>query len=297
MSSSDSIVAILDCNFLGYVAKSVFPRLTHEEKSVGVIFGFFRQLFGFAKEFNTNEFIFCWDSPRKTLLRRKIDPDYKRRVDLPAKTDAELAEDQLVYDQFDTLRVSILPQLGFKNIFRVDGFESDDLIAYFCMSEPGLTERRKVVISSDQDLWQLLGYCDIWNPIQKRMFTAKSFTAEYGIPPRDWILVKAIAGCLGDNVQGIPRIGEKTAIRYILGTLQNTSKAFKVMRDADSKELIERNLQLVRLPFKIPPSLKYRKEEGLYAKDWTTVMSYYGFASFLDSFGKWRENFRLILDQ
>jgi hypothetical protein len=75
--------------------------------------------------------------------------------------------------------------------------------------------------------------------------TADSFHGEYRITAREWAMVKAIAGCGGDGVPGIPGVAEKTAISYILDELPNGKKK----RDIDDNfKLIQRNWKLVHLP-------------------------------------------------
>ena len=66
---------ILDCNYLAHRAKHVFGDLSHEGSMTGVIYGFLKDLLILSERFNTQRFIFCWDS--KSSKREKIYPLYK----------------------------------------------------------------------------------------------------------------------------------------------------------------------------------------------------------------------------
>jgi hypothetical protein len=58
--------------------------------------------------------------------------------------------------------------------------------------------------------------------------------------------LKAIAGCASDNVSGVLGVGEKSAVKYILGTLTG-----KKLADIEANsELVYFNRGLVKLPHK-----------------------------------------------
>jgi 5'-3' exonuclease len=87
----------------------------------------------------------------------------------------------------------------------------------------------------------------MYNPGKKKAVTLQSFSKETGLEPWEWAKVKAIGGCKTDEVPGIPGVGEKTAIKYILGKLKPDSAAYKAIKA--NKEIITRNRKLVELPF------------------------------------------------
>jgi 5'-3' exonuclease len=67
--------------------------------------------------------------------------------------------------------------------------------------------------------------------------------------------VKAWAGCKSDEVPGITGVGEKTAIKYLLGQLKVTSTKYPKFRTQEAKEMFARNIKLVKLPFERCPEL------------------------------------------
>jgi len=234
------MIAIVDCNNLAYIAAHTTGDLTYKGKPSGIVFGFLNQIFNFAKDYGPCEFVFTWDS--KKSLRREIYPNYKRRE---KKDDGK---DWLsIYAQFEELKSSVLPFLGFDGrIYEKEGYEADDLIAW--VTEMGYEEI--VIISSDNDLYQLLFANEvvIYQPTKKKLYTNFDFYEEWGIAPESWPTVKAIAGCSSDTVEGIPGVAEKTAIKYIKGELKADSAKFRAIADG-WLSVVKRNFPLVSLPF------------------------------------------------
>ncbi len=278
---------ILDSNYLCHRAKHSTGNLTHEEKSVGVIFGFLNTIKTLALKFNTSQFIFCWDSQKS--FRREIYIAYKesRRE----KTKEERAEDAIAYPQFAELRMKILSKLGFKNIFIKTGFEADDIIASLVSDSRVVGE--KVVVSSDDDLLQLLEWCKIYNPKTKVITNEKEFFKQYRIESKQWPMVKSLAGCSSDNVEGIDGVGEVKAIQYILGELPN-GKVLERIKD-ELTEILDCNLPLVGLPFKGTGKFVLNDKEVFCLDDFLDICEEYNFQSFLkqDEFKVWKRIFNM----
>lgn len=241
------ITLLIDSHGVGY-------RAHHSTGSLdsGIAFGFLTTVLQLAEKYRTNQFVFVWDGPGS--LRKKLFPAYKISRDV--KTQEEVAERMMIHTQFDSLREHILPKLGFCNHFQQGGYEADDLIASAIINNPA---KSFVVTSSDHDLFQLLQYHNCKGQhllLSGKLMTSSSFLAEYRIPARDWATVKAIAGCPGDGVVGVPGVGELTAIKYLL----EETKGKKMRLIADSYDVIHRNYKLVRLPFPGVKPLTIRKD-------------------------------------
>jgi DNA polymerase I len=244
---------IIDCNAICHAAKHTLDGLYFEDQKVGVIFGFLNRLIGFNKQFNPENILFVWDSGEN--YRKKIFPEYKLKRK-SNKTEEEKRLDSVAFSQFDELREHILPFIGFRNIFYQVGFEADDIMAQIVKD---YCRRNFVIVTTDSDIYQLLGETvKIYNPKKKEVMTELSFRNEYGIAPKDWIRVKAIAGCTSDEIPGIEHVGEKTAIKYIKNDLKTGSVAFDSI--TYGHEIIERNLKLVTLPLEGTESVKIKRD-------------------------------------
>lgn len=270
---------IIDSNYICYRAAFAMVGLSHRDQATGVIFGFFQELLRLATRFDTNKFIFCFDS--KTSIRKKAYPGYKKRGE---DKSPEIGKALRVgFPQFDILRETALSEFGFKNIFMQEGLEADDLIADIVMRKYAWKDK-PIVVSSDEDLYQLLAYCDMYKVQTKQLYTQNDLWEEYCVTPIKWPFVKALAGCTSDTVGGIEGIGPHTAIKYLNGYLKNGKKYEAIMQYKD--EIMKRNLPLVRLPHKltVPVKLAAVPEIFPYGK-FVELCNRYDFMSFLNKDG------------
>jgi hypothetical protein len=193
--------------------------------------------------FNTTKFIFTWDS-RKSYRRERVYSGYKASKQKVERTEEEEILWSLCFEQMHQLRKNILPALGFKNVFIQTGYEADDIIADIVLNDCYVDY---IVISDDNDLYQLLSHCRMWRLRTKKFYTNNDFYNEYGIDPEQWVQVKILVGCPGDEVPGLPGVGNKRAIDWLSGRLP-AGKFYNKIKFA-TEEYLNRNQLLVELPF------------------------------------------------
>lgn len=271
------LIVVIDALCLCHMARHTLGDLTWENVQTGVIFGFLKRILQFAEKYETNKFIFTWDS--KKSHRRQFFPDYKsdRRNHKKEMTPEELVFLKTELKQFTTIRQIILPNMGFKNSFIQTGYESDDLIAVAVSSN---VKGEKVIVSSDNDMLQLLkSDVKIYNPFSKKEVTVEDFKAKWGIEPEQWKEVKSIGGCSTDSVPGIKGVKEKTAIKFLKGEMKASSDLF--WRIKSGEDIIERNRKLVSLPYVGTKSLKIDFDERFDINNIKAVFAHYGCYSFL----------------
>lgn len=237
---------IVDISYLAHRARYATADLQWEEFHTGVLFGFWEQIRTICTDYHiqSNRMILCFDS--RQSYRRKAFPEYKahRKEDL---SDEDQARVRVMYDQVKLLRTEILPAVGFQ-VVRQTGLESDDIMAQIALQ---LTESKQkgILVTADGDLWQCITqYVHWYDPARNVLYDPSSFRNKKGIDASEWGDVKAFAGCSGDNVPGIPRVGEKTAIRYLKSDLPHHHKTYEAITSAEGLRIFERNLPLVKLP-------------------------------------------------
>ena len=283
---------IIDSSYVCYVHRfALSAGLSYRGGRTEIIYGFLKSILDTAEHFKTKDFVFAWDSKNKHSLRRKIYPEYKLDRD---KARGEMSEEdqeqeRLAYIQFDQLRKDVLPNIGFQNIFRKKGYESDDIMASIITVESN--DRKCTIVTGDEDLYQLLDMCSIYNMRKHEILTGKMFKRIYKIRPKEWVMVKALGGCTSDHVKGIPLIGEGRAIAFIRGELAGKMKE---RIDNDKGETVKQNLPLVKLPFKGTGIFKV-KLDHLNIKDFKAVCKEYGLNSFLkpENLKKWKNSFEM----
>jgi DNA polymerase-1 len=269
---------LLDSNYLCHRAKWAMGNLMYEGKPTGVIYGFLQTVLQLQRQFKTSNIAFCFDS--RSSLRKKAYPEYKaHRKQYQILTEKEQLWENEFRKQIQLLRKSYLPMIGFNNIFIQKGYESDDLLAKLALD---ITKGDVAIITADEDLFQCINKnVFVYNPQKKLYMTYQRFYNYYGIKPWEWRLVKALAGCASDNIKGLHGIGEKTALKWIQGTLTNTnSKAYKTLDSQESASVFNFNYPLVKLPLKGTKNMQLQNDN--ISKDgWQYVCNKLGFKTLL----------------
>jgi len=267
-------VLLLDVSYLAFRSFFAVGRLSHDSIPTGVVYGVLRETLQLQEQFSTTKVVFCFDHGEPF---RKLDcPGYKSSRHAK-KSPADVEDLLLVREQVKRLRKAYLGTIGFRNLFWQKGYEADDVIAKVILDRP---KRDFIIVSSDHDLYQLLSSrVRIWNPAAKKLITADSFFEEFGVTPSQWADVKAIAGCATDDVVGIRGVGEKTAAKFLCGTLTKGAAFEKIVHGNDTWQ---RNLGLVSLPYPGIESFQLTKDE-ITPQGWETIINKLGMKSLRSS--------------
>lgn len=241
----------------------------------GVLFGFFRALVDLHERFATQDVAICFDC--RPSRRQSLHSDYKagRETRRREMSPEERKNRRGLQRQIHALRDTLLSRLGYRNVFSAPGYEADDVIASVVKGLPEADTA--VVVSSDQDLWQLISptVC-CYNPVKHETLTLQGFKRQWGVSPAFWADVKAIAGCSTDDVPGVPGVGEKTAARFLARQLKPESKKYQAI--VANSSTWQFNLPLVRLPFDGCPRFALR-ENCLSEGRWSRTMQALGMDS------------------
>ena len=109
----------------------------------------------------------------------------------------------------------VVQLLGWK-VLCVPGVEADDVIGTLaCMAS---AQRIEVIISSgDKDLSQLVDeHITVIDTMNGRRRDLAGVEAEFGVPPRLMVDYQTLVGDAVDNVPGVPKVGPKTAVKWLL---------------------------------------------------------------------------------
>jgi 5'-3' exonuclease len=155
--------------------------------------------------------------------------------------------------------------------------EADDLIACVVKQMPGVT-----LISNDSDLYQLLGFCEMYSIRDKSRYYAKDFIQQYQISPDEWVDVLSISGT-HNNVKGIEGAGIAKALQYLKGRLPE-GKIKERIDSLEGKRIIERNKELIRLPLE-NIYLDIQFPDVFNFDNWIKIFQQYDFRSFMSEKG------------
>ncbi|MDR2826812.1 MAG: DNA polymerase I [Candidatus Adiutrix intracellularis] len=186
---------------------------THDGRPTGAIYGFIGTLLKLLKDKKPEALAVVFDSSVHGR-RYEIYPNYKANR---GPMDEDLKTQQKSIRQ-------IVASLGLYALEK-PGFEADDLIASATRKfvDIGL---EVVIVSSDKDFYQLLSeLVSMYDPDPRKnsALTLKEFRQRFGLEPRAFLDIQALMGDSSDNIPGVPKVGEKTALKLIAqyGSLDN----------------------------------------------------------------------------
>lgn len=269
---------VLDCD---YLCRRAFHAIGKVPGMLGnmITYTFLQEVAKLMNDHYTERVVFCFDGPGPGL-RHGIYPDYKRkRVHKPDQMPPDEWEAlQVYFDQRGGLRTWCLEAIGYRNVLWHTGYEADDEIAVVCQTLP-VTEDI-IIVTSDKDLYQCLRpNVRVYNPATGVMTTEGMFVDEWGLEPRRWPYVKAIAGCDTDDVPGVRGVGEKTAAKFLTNKLKPGLVTYKNIQAG--MLLARQNFKLVHLPFKECPAWEYAPDEVTHAR-WAAVAAKLNIREFIN---------------
>lgn len=195
----------------GMIYRSYFafirsPMINAKGQNTSAIFGFFRVLASFIKQYKPHYLGVAMDS-RTPTFRDELYAEYKAT--------RQSTPDDLIA-QFPVIE-AIMTALGLP-MLRVDGFEADDImatIAFRCSQE----QRRCVLISADKDMLQLVRPgIQVLKPAREGGFSEMDRQAVFedkGVWPEQILDYLSLLGDASDNIPGVKGIGEKSATKLL----------------------------------------------------------------------------------
>lgn len=193
-----------------------------------------RMLEGAFSRIQPTHALVAFDTAEQTF-RSSMYPEYKgNRSEPPAALGPQFA-----------LVQEMLPLLGIPEYHKV-GYEADDIIGTLA-SQSDDQSFDVVVLSGDRDLTQLVNKHVTVEITLRGVSEVERYTPEYffeknGIIPAQVPDVKGLAGDSSDNIPGVTKIGEKTAIKLLkeYGTIEKIYENIDELKASKMKEhLIE----------------------------------------------------------
>ena len=168
----------------------------------------------------------------KTTFRTEFYSEYKAGR---SKTPGEFKE-QMPYIR------ELLEGLGVK-YYELPNYEADDIIGTLA-NKVDKDEFDVVVLSGDRDLTQLATDTVKVDITVKGVSDIESYTPEHiaekydGLTPKQIIDMKGLAGDTSDNIPGVTKIGEKTAIKLLkqYGSVEGVYENIDEMKKSKMKE-------------------------------------------------------------
>jgi DNA polymerase-1 len=204
MLMSDGKLVLVDGSSYLYRAYYALPKLTSSRgEPTGAVHGVLSMILKLAKEQDTEHFAVVFDAPGRTF-RDEIFEEYKaNRPPMP---------DELRL-QIDPL-LEAVPAMGLP-MLRIEGVEADDVIGTLCR-QAAANGMEVLVSTGDKDMTQLVDEnITLVNTMSGTVLDRDGVKKKFDVFPEQIIDYLALVGDSSDNIPGVPRVGTKTATKWL----------------------------------------------------------------------------------
>ena len=263
MNTPAKKIFLIDGSSYLYRAFHAMPPLTTSTGlPTGAVKGVTNMLRNLRKENPDSYYLSIFDAKGKNF-RHDIYKDYKaNRPPMP--------ED--LREQLSPLK-EICNAMGMP-VIEIPNVEADDVIATLAVM--GSQQGMPMVISSlDKDLMQLVEdpLVKMMNTMNNQIYDVAGVEEKFGVHPTQIVDYLAIVGDTSDNIPGVPKVGPKTAVKWLSefknlqGIIDNADSLTGVVGQnfRDSIQDLDRNVELVTL--KKDVDLKVSLEDLLKAEE------------------------------
>lgn len=244
-------IFLLDAFALLYRAHFAFiraPRITSKGLDTSAVFGFTNSLMEIITKEDPSHLVVVFDTSAPTFRHKQYEPYKAQREAMPEGLRAGIP---YVHKLLDALGIHTLA---------LDGYEADDIIGTLSV-ELDADKYDVYMVTPDKDYAQLVkenvflykpaykgGGFDVMGPDQ--------VVEKFGIPPEKIIDFLGLKGDAVDNIPGIPKIGDKTAVSLIneFGSVEEIV--------ARAEEITKKSIR---------ESVQANGEQGLLSKDLATI--------------------------
>ena len=275
MNTQAKKIFLIDGSSYLYRAFHAMPPLsTSSGLPTGAVKGVVNMLRNLRKENPNSHYLSIFDAKGKNF-RHDIYKEYKaNRPPMP--------ED--LREQLSPLK-EICNAMGMP-VIEIPKVEADDVIA--SLATLGSKQGIPIVISSlDKDLMQLVDdpLIKMMNTMNNQIYDVSGVQEKFGVHPNQIIDYLAIVGDSSDNIPGVPKVGPKTAVKWLKefknlkGIIKNADSLTGVVGQnfRDSIPDLDRNIELVTLKrdvdigVSLESLLKAKEDQGELNKLFTSL--------------------------
>ena len=250
----DRIFVIDGSSYLYRAFHAMPPLSTSTGIPTGAIKGVTNMLMTLKKDSEGSPIIVVFDAKGKTF-RNDIFSSYKaNRPPMPDDLRSQIEPVKL-----------ICKAIGFPLLI-IDGVEADDVIA--TVAEKAKNRNLKCVISSlDKDLMQLVEdpKVSMMNTMTHQIFDEEKVLDKFGVKPSQIRDLLALTGDSSDNIPGIPKVGQKTAAKWLnefenIKNIKSNADSIKGVVGDNLRGFItdlDRNIELVSLKRDVDLKVKF----------------------------------------
>ncbi len=249
--SAKPTLLVVDGHSLAYRAFYALPVdnfSTKDGQHTNGIYGFLAMLINLIKAEKPTHLAVAFDTSRQSFRTRQYAEYKANRSETPSEFKGQIP---LLQDCLAAMSIPVLQQ---------EDIEADDILA--TLATQGAAEGYRVLVcSGDRDTIQLVNdqitllYPNVQGVSQLKRYDRQAVIDRYGVPPEQYPDIAALVGETSDNLPGVPKVGEKTAVKWLtqfgsLDALLESADAIKGVVGNNLREHIDdvrRNRMLNRL--------------------------------------------------
>ena len=202
-TTTTQLVLVDGSSYLYRAFHALPPLTTSRGEPTGAVYGVINMLRSLITEYRPRYIAVVFDARGKTF-RDDLFAEYK--ANRPPMQD-ELAV------QVEPLH-ALVQALGLP-LLQVPGVEADDVIG--TLARQAAAEGIETLISTgDKDMAQLVGpHVTLVNTMSRSVLDREGVIDKFGVPPERIVELLALMGDSSDNIPGIPKVGPKTAAKWL----------------------------------------------------------------------------------
>ncbi|MCE7480682.1 MULTISPECIES: DNA polymerase I [Microbacterium] len=209
--SAKPTLMVVDGHSLAYRAFFALPVenfTTKDNQHTNAIYGFLSMLVNLIKAEQPTHMAIAFDTSRHSFRTDQY-PEYKAtRSESPQEFRGQVP---LLQDVLAAMSIPVLTK---------EGIEADDILA--TLSVQGAEQGYDVLlVSGDRDTIQLVNdkvtllYPSVQGVSQLKRYDPATVQERYGVRPEQYPDIAALVGETSDNLPGVPKVGEKTAVKWL----------------------------------------------------------------------------------
>ncbi|MFS0893724.1 DNA polymerase I [Microbacterium sp. 179-I 3D3 NHS] len=209
--SAKPTLMVVDGHSLAYRAFFALPVenfTTKDNQHTNAIYGFLSMLVNLIKAEQPTHMAIAFDTSRHSFRTDEY-PEYKAtRSETPQEFRGQIP---LLQECLAAMSIPVLTK---------EGIEADDILA--TLSTQGAEQGYGVlVVSGDRDTIQLVNdeitllYPNVQGVSQLKRYDPATVQERYGVRPEQYPDIAALVGETSDNLPGVPKVGEKTAVKWL----------------------------------------------------------------------------------
>lgn len=202
--------------FRAFYALPVDSFVNREGQHTNAIHGFIAMFINLLQQQKPTHIAVAFDISRYSFRTREY-PEYKgTRGETPSEFAGQVP---LLEEALHAMNVTTIAK---------EDYEADDILA--TLARRGVEEGYKVLlVSGDRDTIQLVNddvtllYPNVRGVSELKVYDPAAVREKYGIEPHQYPEIAALVGETSDNLIGIDKVGEKTAVKWVqqYGTVEN----------------------------------------------------------------------------